>query len=197
MPRLVDHDERRRQLAEALLTIASTRGLHAATMREVAAEAGVSLRLVQYYFHSKDELLAGALEHLAVRLGDRVRERVAGAAEPYETLLGALSAVLPIDEDGRRVILTYHAYYAFALSEQRPMLARGAEDATVLEAFLAGQVARAQSEGLVAAEHDPFMVATGLLAIANGLGISVLTGQRDGAAALAALTYHLDHLFRS
>jgi AcrR family transcriptional regulator len=46
VPKRVDHDERRRQLTDALLRIAGTRGLRAVTMREVAAEAGVSLRLV-------------------------------------------------------------------------------------------------------------------------------------------------------
>lgn len=51
-PKRVDHEQRRRQIGEALLRVASTRGLQSATMREVAAEAGVSLRLVQYYFHS-------------------------------------------------------------------------------------------------------------------------------------------------
>jgi AcrR family transcriptional regulator len=195
VPKLVDHAERRRQIAEALLAVASTRGLHAATMREVAAEAGVSLRLVQYYFHSKDELLAGALEHLAARIGERVRERTARARGPYELLLGALSAVLPADEDGRRVILTYHSYYTHALSGGEPS-ARGARDAAALEELLAGYVARAQSEGSVDGSLDADVLAIELLALANGLGISVLTGQRDGARALELLTGRLDRLFR-
>ncbi|MEO3783980.1 TetR family transcriptional regulator [Actinocorallia sp. B10E7] len=196
MPKLVDHAERRRHIAEALLAVASTRGLHAATMREVAAEAGVSLRLVQYYFHSKDELLAGALEHLAVRIGERVRERTAGARGPYELLAGALAAVLPADEDGRRVILTYHAYYTYALSRGEPP-ARGARDAAALEGLLAGYVAQAQAEGLVDGALDAGALAAELLALANGLGISVLTGQRDGAGALEVLAGRLDRLFRS
>src|SRR5215831_21346773 len=45
VPRRVDHEERRRQIADALVRTAATRGLHATGMREVAAEAGVSLRL--------------------------------------------------------------------------------------------------------------------------------------------------------
>ncbi|MGV7636496.1 TetR family transcriptional regulator, partial [Mycobacterium kansasii] len=53
MPRSVDHEERRAQLADALARVAARDGLHAVSMRSVAAEAGVSLRLVQYYFTSK------------------------------------------------------------------------------------------------------------------------------------------------
>jgi AcrR family transcriptional regulator len=39
-------------------------------MREVAAEAQVSLRLVQYYFRTKDELLLAALGYLGEQLSE-------------------------------------------------------------------------------------------------------------------------------
>ena len=67
MPKRVDHEERRRQIADALLRTAATRGLHATGMREVAAEAGVSLRLVQYYFGAREELMLAAIQRLAAR----------------------------------------------------------------------------------------------------------------------------------
>src|SRR3712207_3911384 len=82
VPRRVDHEERRRELTAALLRIASTRGLRAVSMREVAAEAGVSLRVVQYYFADKRTLMASGLAELAARLDRReigrasCRERV-------------------------------------------------------------------------------------------------------------------------
>ena len=50
---------------------AAARGLHATGMREVAAEAGVSLRLVQYYFGTKEELLLAAMQQLAAQFSDR------------------------------------------------------------------------------------------------------------------------------
>ncbi|MEA3055126.1 MAG: hypothetical protein QOD30_558, partial [Actinomycetota bacterium] len=48
MPRKVDHRVRRREITDAVIRITLTGGLHTATFREVAAEAGVSVRLVQY-----------------------------------------------------------------------------------------------------------------------------------------------------
>jgi DNA-binding transcriptional regulator YbjK len=56
----VDHDERRTQIAEALNQVAGGRGLHAVGMRDVAAEAGVSLCLVPYYFQTKEKLSSTA-----------------------------------------------------------------------------------------------------------------------------------------
>src|SRR5277367_1475943 len=76
MPKRVDHEERRRQIADALLRAAAARGLHATGMREVAAEAGVSLRLVQYYFGTKEELLLAAMQYLAVQFSDRALARI-------------------------------------------------------------------------------------------------------------------------
>jgi len=72
MPKLVDHELRRRQIADALLRVAAARGLHQAGLREVAAEAGLSVRLIQYYFGTKEQLLLYATHQLAVQLSDRV-----------------------------------------------------------------------------------------------------------------------------
>ncbi len=50
MPRLVDHEVRRRQITDAVRRVIVTGGLEAVTFQSVAAEAGISIRLVQYYF---------------------------------------------------------------------------------------------------------------------------------------------------
>jgi len=49
--------ERREQLIEAAMTVASRDGIEAATVRAVAAEAGVSLGVVHYCFQDKSELM--------------------------------------------------------------------------------------------------------------------------------------------
>ncbi|GEL95751.1 TetR/AcrR family transcriptional regulator [Cellulomonas composti] len=49
--------ERREQLIEAALAVASRDGIDAATVRAVAAEAGVSLGVVHYCFQDKAELM--------------------------------------------------------------------------------------------------------------------------------------------
>jgi AcrR family transcriptional regulator len=48
VPKRVDHGLRRREIADAVGRITARGGLGAATFREVAAEAGVSVRLIQY-----------------------------------------------------------------------------------------------------------------------------------------------------
>ncbi|MFD0633189.1 TetR family transcriptional regulator C-terminal domain-containing protein [Catenulispora yoronensis] len=55
----------------------------------------------------------------------------------------------------------------------------------------------AQDAGEVDTGKDAAQVAAGLLAMVNGLGSSVLGGQRTGEDAVAVLGYHLDELFGS
>jgi len=198
VPRRVDHEQRRRQIGEALLRIAHTRGLQAASMREVAAEAGVSLRLVQYYFHTKEELLLGALAYLGDQLSARVTRQVAALGTPPTprgVVYGTLTAILPTDEESRRLTKTYTAYYVLVLDQPDLAARHGTTYPDALERFLAKHLRTAQETGDVDPGRDPATEAAALLALTNGLGSSVLGGQRDGPAALDILTYHLDRLF--
>ena len=129
MPKRVDHEERRRQIADALLRTAATRGLHATGMREVAAEAGVSLRLVQYYFGTKEELLLYAMQQLAIRFSERAMARIGKLKEtgdpvsPRDVIAAILTEALPADDERRTFTILYTAYFALSLTD--PALAIG------------------------------------------------------------------------
>ncbi|GIF25380.1 AcrR family transcriptional regulator [Actinoplanes tereljensis] len=198
MPKRVDHEQRRRQIGEALLRIASTRGLQSATMREVAAEAGVSLRLVQYYFHTKEQLLLAALAYLAEQLTARVSAsiRALGPVTSRTVVYGTLTAVVPTDEESVRLTRAYTGFYTLVFSEPEMAERHGAAYPDKLESLLAKHIAAAQEAGEVAEDVDPALTAAALLALTNGLGSSVLGGQRNGAAALRILNDQLGRLFR-
>ena len=197
MPRRVDHDERRRELTAALLRIASSRGLQAVTMREVAAEAGVSLRVVQYYFTDKRTLMLSGIAELAARLDRRVRERAAalGTGLPPRTVLEVvLGAILPTDDASRVDQLAWTAYYAAGLTDPAEAVdGRYAPDA--LERWLTGVLQRAVDAGEVPAGVDPRIEVVSLLALTNGLVSSVLGRQRDVEDAQRVVAYRLDRLF--
>jgi AcrR family transcriptional regulator len=201
VPRRVDHDERRRGLTDALLRIASTRGLKAVTMREVAAEAGVSLRVVQYYFPDKRALMASGLAELVARMDRRVRARAAARGTglpPRAVLEVVLGSVLPSDDDARADQLAWTAYYAAGLTD--PEGTAGLRDEALfgpnaLERSLVATLAEAREAGEIAPGLDLRAEVVGLLAMANGLTSGVLGTQRDIADAEAVLRYHLDRLF--
>src|SRR5699024_4359571 len=75
----------------------------AVTMRAVAAEAGTSLRLVQYYGHTKDELLTAALHRMADQSIERWHAATGGlgSASAEESVRAFLTESLPTDEPSR------------------------------------------------------------------------------------------------
>ena len=201
MPRRVDHEERRRQIADALLRTAATRGLHATGMREVAAEAGVSLRLVQYYFGTKEELMLAAMQHLAARFSERALARIrqvrdtAGPASPRDVIAAILTEGLPADDDRRTFTVLYTAYFALSLTEPALAIAPLVRSSDAVIGVVAAQLRAAQAAGGTPAHLDPDLEAVSLLAMSAGLGTSVLGGQSSPGQAQAVIDYHLHRLF--
>ncbi|GAA3216965.1 hypothetical protein GCM10020216_025240 [Nonomuraea helvata] len=167
-------------------------------MRAVAAEAHVSLRLVQYYFQTKDALLVDALERLSAQLDALMRQSIAVAdtpPTPRTVVTAVLTTILPIDTESRRIARTYAAFYSLVLSDPQFVEQHGTPQPDMLEGFLAKQIRAAQEAGEVSADVDPAVKAAGLLAMTNGLVSSVLGTQRTAEAALAILNSHLDELW--
>jgi AcrR family transcriptional regulator len=200
MPKQVDHDQRRRQLTEALLRIASTRGLQAVSMREVAAEAGVSLRVVQYYFTDKQTLLNSGLAELAARLDRRAKARAAkagGDLTARDVFAIVLGSVLPTDEQSRLDSLAWTAYYAATLTDRAlAEAAAGVTYTNALEDFLTNRLAASQAAGEIDPDRDTRVEVAALLALTNGLTSSILGSQRTPEAAAGILDYQIDRLFR-
>ena len=99
MPKVVDIEERRAELAAAAAQLIARAGVGAATMREVAAEAGWTTGALTHYFSDKRELLLFTFRSsLAQRHANRnAAERSTRGRRCSQALEGAL----PLDdEDG-------------------------------------------------------------------------------------------------
>jgi AcrR family transcriptional regulator len=201
VPKRVDHEERRRQIADALLRTAAERGLHATGMREVAAEAGVSLRLVQYYFGTKEELLLAAMQHLAARFGEQAMTRIRltkqadGQASPRDVIAAILAEGLPADDERRAFAVLNMAYLALSLTDPALAIDPLVKNSDVVIDVIAVQLRAAQAAGDTPGQLDPEREALGLLAMSAGLSSSILAGQSSPGRAQAVIDYHLDRLF--
>ncbi|MFD8821318.1 TetR/AcrR family transcriptional regulator [Streptomyces sp. NPDC059605] len=198
MPKRVDHEERRRQITEALVRVAGRRGLHAVGMRDVAAEAGVSLRLVQYYFGTKEKLLLHGLQQLTDRFTARVGERLRACGTdpgPRATAEALLLASLPTDEESRTFHLLYSAYAILSVTDEALAAQPFIDNPDAAEDALTGLLQQARDAGLTGRDVDPRVEAVGLLAMAAGMGTSILVGQRPPESATGVLRHHLDRIF--
>ncbi|MFE2033442.1 TetR/AcrR family transcriptional regulator [Streptomyces scopuliridis] len=199
MPKRVDHAERRTEIAEALVRTAGRHGLHAVGMRDVAAEAGVSLRLVQYYFETKEKLLLFGLQHLTERFGARVATRIKATGDtpgPRAMIEALLMVALPTDEESRTFHFVYTSYAMLAVNDPALAAQPFIKDPDAAENAVAELLRQAQEADLLRPGVDPRLEAAGLLAMSAGLGTGILVGQRSPESATAVLEHHLDRVFQ-
>ncbi|MCI2421189.1 TetR family transcriptional regulator C-terminal domain-containing protein [Saccharopolyspora sp. K220] len=197
MPKQVDHEARRIQIAEALLRLASRGGLEAVSLRDVAAEAGISMGAVQHYFRSKDQMLTYAMDHVNNRAAARIRQRIENEpGKPYAraVLRALMLEMLALSDDSRMEYLTAVAFFLRALSSPE-LAAMYRRFWPQLEQWIAAELRAAQESGDLPADRNPEREAEALLALPDGLSVGLLLGHRTGEAAIEAIDYHLDRLF--
>jgi AcrR family transcriptional regulator len=113
-----DQAARRRDIAEATLSVIAQSGLDGATLRAIAREASCTTGVLSHYFANKDDVLAFALESIFDALDDGIDRR-----SRRGTGLGALRAVarsaLPIDDESRSLVYVWQSYVSRAEHNDR------------------------------------------------------------------------------
>jgi AcrR family transcriptional regulator len=189
MPKRVDHEERRRVIADAVCRITVKGGLPAATFREIAAEAGVSVRLVQYYFGTKSELMLATQRHVAKRSTARINAAVEACdGSPRAVLRAVLSSFIPVDDESRENMLVFVALHTAGLVE--PTLAR--PEARDVPDSLHKTVKKQLTRGRLRRGVDAAREASVLTAMVPSLAQAVLDGSQSPRQAFTILDYALD-----
>ncbi|MFE6917795.1 TetR/AcrR family transcriptional regulator [Streptomyces rubiginosohelvolus] len=200
MPRVADHDARQGQISDAVQRLIVRDGLSAVTVARTAAEAGMSVGLVQHYFTAKDEMLLATFTRVNERFTARVDASVdRGEAEGRtiaDMLRQALAELIPLDADRRAEFLVRLAFSGQAAHSTRL--------AAVQRETLAGvraRVTRAIDNGTECGEVDKGVDAgqQALRVVAFTEGLALHTHiDPDGtseAAVLAALDDQLGRVF--
>jgi len=91
MPRAVDHDRQKADIARATLRVVARDGLERATMRGIAAELGSTTGLLTHYFADRDALIAHALDIQDAGLFAELEAAGEGAATGREALRRTLT----------------------------------------------------------------------------------------------------------
>ena len=196
MPKRVDHEARRRAIAEAIFEVIGSRGLEAVSLRDVAAQAGVSMGAVQHYFASKEEMLLFALGHMRDRVLARMQAELAAIAEPTarETVRAAARAMLPMGEQGRQEAIVAGAFYSVATVH--PVYADVLREGYHRLLAVSRQSLRTAAEaGQIADGIDTDREAAMLFFMIQGLIGPILIAILSPADALALVDHQLDRIF--
>ncbi|MDO9378198.1 MAG: TetR family transcriptional regulator C-terminal domain-containing protein [Nocardioidaceae bacterium] len=98
MPKIVDHDARRAELAAAMRRVILRDGVEAASVRGVAAEAGWSAGALRHYFPDQAALLRFAVSLMLAEVPVRTARHLHGGAWTVDDAQALLEEVLPLDD---------------------------------------------------------------------------------------------------
>lgn len=188
VPRTADHEQRRRQIADAVSQLISRSGLDAVTVARTAATAGMSVGLVQHYFRNKDEMLLHAFREISARIRVRVEARIRDGVEHQLPIARVMAEVMteciPLDEARRTEYRVARAFAGRALDA--PALAEvDTETARKMREDIARAVHNGKECGEVDERLDPLPAAVRLVAVMEGLALQVY--REPAGAAVARL----------
>ncbi|MBP2471303.1 AcrR family transcriptional regulator [Crossiella equi] len=183
----MDADEQKALIAGAMWRLADRGGLERISMREVAAEAGVSTGRVQHYFRSKDELLRHGLALASQRMEARIAARLTGGSAE-ELLRAAIDEVLGDDPDTRQTIRVNVAFLGRALVDEH-IAQLLFQDNAELRALATEVIHTARPDCPV-----PEREARILWLLVDALGVELACGQLSGEQARETMRHHLDRV---
>lgn len=172
VPKLIDHDHRREEIAEATWRVILAHGTCGVSIRNVAAEAGISTGSLRHVFPSKTDLLVHAMQLVSQRARERIRAHFT-EPDPRTLVLSVIREVLPLDAARRAELEVNLALIAEAPGNQHIRQVRdGAYQA--LRDACKRMVLHLQQHGLTKSSIDLEEATTALHGLIDGLAIHML-----------------------
>lgn len=98
MPKIVDHDHKRKIIAETAWKIIETEGIEKASIRRIASEAGMSAGALRHYFSNQDELLLFIMDYFLARGKERSKNK-SWSQDSFIAVQETLLELVPVDRD--------------------------------------------------------------------------------------------------
>ena len=155
MPKIVDHEERRRAIASAAVDAIAANGLSGVKLTDIGRMAGVTTGSIAHYFSDKDAVLAAALEEVCTRLFIRI------GAPDNPPNIAEISQVLPINAERRKEWKVWLAYWGRAT--HAPSLAQ-------IHRQYYAEIETAVADDMVGIHPDPHLAAAAIIAAVDGIG---------------------------
>lgn len=110
MPKIVDHEKRRKMIAEATWRVICEHGMEGATVRKIAKEAGMSLGALQHYFTNQNELLSYAMKLVQERAAIRINQIAEQDIPIKEKVVNILLETIPTNKE---TMTEVHVWFEF------------------------------------------------------------------------------------
>jgi AcrR family transcriptional regulator len=168
MPLIVDHDERRRHIAEVTARMIARLGMEKVTLRDVAREAGFSSAIIGHYFRDKLHLLSFTSANGRARATTRVEH----ALERGDAPLASLAEYLPLDEERQLEWQAWFGFWSKATAEPE-IAAERLNSVSESREFISAILAEAARLGHIPADTDCDHGATQVQVLLDGMACLV------------------------
>jgi AcrR family transcriptional regulator len=193
VPKIVDHDQRRRELAAAVWQVIARDGVEAISIRSVATASGWSSGALRHYFATRAELLAFACEQVIEQVTERISTMLR-TSDPVPAVRSILLETMPIDDTRRTEDSIAFAFLALGLGD--PVLARVQRRHFTSMYELCLRLVRdlADRDALAATGQDVEALARRMHAVVDGLTVHGLAGHLTSDEMVAQLDSYLSDL---
>ncbi len=170
MPKKIDHEARRRDIAEAAVQVIGEQGIDNTRLIDVARAANATTGAITHYFDDNDALLLAAFDHVAQRILHELHDAPTQHAASVDELISKAGTVLPIHEEGMRDWRVWLCFLGRAVAD--PTLARINKSYYVeFRDGISSAVERLQNAGKLDNTIDPGAAADSVLAAIDGIGV--------------------------
>ncbi|GAA4022932.1 TetR family transcriptional regulator C-terminal domain-containing protein [Deinococcus rubellus] len=184
MPRIVDHDQRRRELAETVWALIREHGVEGVNLRLITVRSGWSSGAIRHYLPHREAVLTFAAEHMARRIEARF-QGISPTDDPLSDFLKLVWEVLPLDDERRAESQVWLAFVGLSVSDPGIADTQGVAYQALNEAL------RHIFEGFSRLgwlrHQTPETAACEIQALIDGLNLHLLLGQITPGAAWTAV----------
>lgn len=195
MPKIVDKEEMRNAILDAVTRVYTAKGYHAATIADVAEEAGLGKGTLYLYFKNKEAMTTALVErHFA-----SIEETYMSAPLPdsLDAFIKELSATVSIPDEHARFIRVFFEVFGPSFASEA-FTKNIADFFERMGAHYAKAITHLQAAGEVREGIDAVLFGRALASLIDGIilhrglfGISKKRQAKLNAEALAALAYGL------
>jgi AcrR family transcriptional regulator len=165
--------DRRNAILDAAIAVIARRGVRGLRVEQVAAEAGVAVSLIYYYFDNRNGLVRATLEHANERAASTAKGAAGGTGR--DTLAHSLLAELDGGDHVRDTSVVWGEVLASAVFE--PDLRDQLREASGRwSELVAAGIAEGVADGSIPGDVDAQAAAERLTALIDGLSARWLAG---------------------
>ena len=183
-------DSTRARIVDALLVLVASRGVDHLTVRNIAAEAGMSVGAVQHHFGTKDSLVIAAMQAVDEKFRRRLRERLTNVPTADERLRIFCREIACIEGPDLTDAVVWTAFAARACTDA-PIRALHAASWAGTEQFTLTLLADAYPDVEVTADDAAL-----LLAVTDGIAVARGAEQSSRMSPRRAMRL-IEHVLRS